>query len=138
NPQALAETQSVVDEGHFPLQASPEGIASLLAVNVLGWEPGDDQVDNVDVHGSQAEVVISNQTFADAVPPVTIEARQPGRTGPTGVWSVVDVSTPLIRLDPVAETAPGVIGISGSVTDRYEGAPVIEANVFDGPKPAPP
>jgi hypothetical protein len=137
NPEALAETQAAVLEGHDPLQASPEGIASLLAVNVLGWEPGDDQVDNVDVHGSQAEVVISNQTFADAVPPVTIEARQLGRTGPSGVWSVVDVSTPLIRLDPVAETAPGVIGISGSVTDRYDGAPVIEANVFDGPKPEP-
>jgi hypothetical protein len=137
NPQALAETQAAVDDGHDPLQASPEGIASLLAVNLLGWEPGDDQADNVDVRGSEAEVVISNQTFADSVPPVTVEARQLGRTGPRGVWSVVDVSTPLIRLDPVAEIAPGVIGISGSVADRYDGAPTMEANVFDGPKPEP-
>jgi hypothetical protein len=135
SPEALAETQTAVEEGHYPLQASPEGIASLLAVDVLGWEPGDDQTDNVVVHGSEAEVVISNQTFPDSVPPVTIEARQLGRTGPRGVWSVVDVSTPLIRLDPVAEIAPGVIGISGTVTDRYDGAPAMEANVFDGPKP---
>jgi hypothetical protein len=137
NPEALAETQAAVLEGHDPLQASPEGIASLLAVNGLGWAPGDDQAENVDIHGSEAEVVISNQTFADAVPPVIIQARQLGRTGPRGVWSVVGVSTPLIRLDPVAEIAPGVIGISGGVTDRYDGAAWMDANVFDGPKPDP-
>ena len=137
NPEALADTQAAVDEGHYPLQASPEGIASLLAVNLLGWEPGDDQAEQVDVRGSEAEVVISNRTFGDQVPPVTIEARQIGRTGPQGVWSVVDVSTPVIRLDPVAEIAPGVIGISGSVADRYDGAPWMDANVFDGPRPEP-
>lgn len=137
NPQALADAQAAVDEGHYPLQASPEGIASLLAVNLLGWEPGDDQTEQVDVRGSEAEVVISNRTFGDQVPPVTIEARQLGRTGPQGVWSVVDVSTPVIRLDPVAEIAPGVIRISGSVADRYDGAPWMDANVFDGPRPEP-
>jgi hypothetical protein len=137
DPQALVETQAAVDEGHSPLQASPEGIASLLAVNLLGWEPGDDQADQVDVRGREAEVVISNRTFGEQVPPVTIEARQLGRTGPQGVWSVVDVSTPVIRLDPVAEIAPGVIGISGSVADRYDGAPWMDADVFDGPRPEP-
>ena len=136
-PQALAETQAAVDGGHSPLRASPEGIASLLAVNLLGWEPGDDQAEQVDVRGSEAEVVISNRTFGDQVPPVTIEARQLGRTGQQGVWSVVDVSTPVIRLDPVAEIAPGVIGISGSVADRYDGAPWMDADVFDGPRPEP-
>jgi hypothetical protein len=137
NAEALAETQAGVDEGHYPMQASPQGIASLLAVNLLGWEPGDDQAERVDVRGSEAEVVISNRTFGDPVPPVNIEARQLGRIGPRGVWSVVEVSTSLIRLDPVAEIAPGVIGISGSVTDRYDGAPWMEANVFDGPEPEP-
>jgi len=136
-PQALAETQAAVDGGHSPLRASPEGIASLLAVNLLGWEPGDDRAEQVDVLGSEAEVVISNRTFGDQVPPVTIEARQLGRTGQQGVWSVVDVSTPVIRLDPVAEIAPGVIGISGSVADRYVGAPWMDADVFDGPRPEP-
>ncbi|HJY31871.1 MAG TPA: hypothetical protein VJ573_03140 [Actinomycetota bacterium] len=133
NPEALAETQAAVEEGHYPLQASPEGIASLLAVDVLGWEPGDDQASNVDVRGSEAEVVISNQTFAASVPPVIIEARQLGRTGPRGVWSVVDVSTALIRLDEVTEVAPGKIRIAGRVDDLYDGAPAIEAHVFDGP-----
>jgi len=133
NPEALAETQAAVLEGHDPLQASPEGIASLLAVNVLGWEPGDDQVGNVDVRGSEAEVVIGNQTFADSVPPVIIEARQLGRTGPRGVWSVVGVSTPLIRLEDFTEVAPGTIRLAGSVDDLYDGAPAVEAHVFDGP-----
>jgi hypothetical protein len=137
SPEALAETQAAVEEGHYPLQASPEGIASLLAVNLLGWEPGDDQVGSVDVRGGEAEIAIGNRTFANSVPPVIIVARQLGRTGPHGVWSVVDVSTPLIRLDPVEEIRSGVIGISGSVTDRYDGASWMEANVFDGPRPEP-
>ena len=85
----------------------------------------------------RAEVVIITRTNGDQVQPHTNEARHLGRTGPRGDWSDVDVSTPLIRLDPVAEVAPGVIGISGSVADRYDGAPAIEANVFDGPKPKP-
>ena len=133
SPEALAETQAAVEEGHYPLQASPEGIASLLAVNVLGWEPGDDQVENVDVRGSEAEVVISNRTFADSVQPVIIEARQLARTGPRGVWSVVDVSTPLIRLDEVTEVTPGKIRLAGWVDDLYDGALAVEAHVFDGP-----
>jgi hypothetical protein len=131
--QALAVTQAAVLEAHEPLQASPEGIASLLAVNVLGWEAGDDRIENVDVRGSEAEVVISNQTFADSVPPVIIQARQLGRTGPRGVWSVVGVSTPLIRLEEVTEVAPGTIRLAGSVDDLYDGAPAVEAHVFDGP-----
>jgi hypothetical protein len=131
--EALAETQAAVEDGHYPLQASPEGIASLLAVNVLGWEPGDNQAERVDVRGSEAEVVISNQTFSDSVPPVIIEARQLGRTGRRGVWSVVDVSTSLIRLDGLTEVSPGKIRVAGSVDDLYDGAPAVEAHVFDGP-----
>jgi hypothetical protein len=133
NPEALADTQAAVLEGHYPLQASPEGIASLLAVNLLGWAPGDDRIENVDVRGSEAEVVISNQTFAGSVPPVIIQARQLGRTGPRGVWSVVGVSTPLIRLEEVTEVAPGTMRLAGSVDDLYDGAPAVEAHVFDGP-----
>jgi len=131
--EALAETQAAVEDGHYPLQASPEGIASLLAVNVLGWEPGDNQAERVDVRGSEAEVVISNQTFSDSVPPVIIEARQLGRTGRRGVWSVVDVSRSLIRLDGLTEVSPGKIRVAGSVDDLYDGAPAVEAHVFDGP-----
>ena len=131
--EALAETQAAVEEGHDPLQASPEGIASLLAVNVLGWKPGDDRAGNVDLRGDEAEVVISDRTFADSVPPVIVELRQLGRTGPRGVWSVVDVSTPLIRLDEVTEVAPGKIRLAGWVDDLYDGAPAVEAHVFDGP-----
>ena len=94
-------------------------------------ELGDDQAERVHVRGSEAEVVISNRTFGYPAPAVTDRPRELGRIGPRGVCSVVEVSTSLIRLDPVAEIAPGVIGISGSVIDRYDAAPRMEADVFD-------
>ena len=131
--EALAVTQAAIDEGHVPLQASPEGIASLLAVNVLGWDPGDDQVEHVEVRGSETEVVISNRVFGEPVPPTTVEVSQLGRTGSSGAWSVLGVSSPLIQLDELSQAAPGVVHLSGRLSDRFEGAPALEAHVFDGP-----
>ena len=43
------------------------------------------------------------------------------------------VSSPLIQLDELAHTAPGVVHLSGRLSDRFEGASALEANVFDGP-----
>src|SRR5919198_2328528 len=133
DPGALAATQAAVDEGHYPLQASPDGIASLLAVNVLGWEPGDDQVEHIEVIGSETGVVINNRTFGDPVPPISVGVSQLGRTGPNGVWSVVRVSSPLIELDDLSEVAPGMVHVSGRVSELFDGAPALEARVFDGP-----
>jgi hypothetical protein len=130
---ALAATQAAVDEGHYPLQASPDGIASLLAVNILGWEPGDDQLEHIEVIGSETEVMINNRTFGDSVPPITVGVSQLGRTGPTGAWSVVRVSSPLIELDDPSEVAPGVVHVSGRVSELFDGVPALEAHVFDGP-----
>ena len=137
--EALAATQAAVDEGHHPLQASPDGITSLLAVNLLGWEPEDVQVESSAVDGEEARVVISNRIFGDPVPPITVELRQLGDTGPNGIWSVVGVSTPLIEIDELTEIMPdspemgAFLILSGSVTDVFDGAPAIEAHVFDGP-----
>jgi hypothetical protein len=135
--EALAVTQAAIDEGHVPLQASPEGIASLLAVNLLGWDPGDDQVEHVEVRQSESEVVIGNRVFGEPVPPTTVEVSQLGRTGPTGAWSVLGVSSPLIQLDELSQAAPGVVHLSGRLSDRFEGAPALEAHVFDGPSLVP-
>jgi hypothetical protein len=131
--EALAVTQAAIDEGHVPLQASPEGITSLLAVNILGWDPGDDQIEHVHVRGSKAEVVIRNRVFGDSVPPTTVVVSQLGRTGPSGAWSVVGVSSPLIQLDELSHAAPGVLHLSGRLSDLFEGAPAFGAHVFDGP-----
>ena len=135
--EALALTQAAIDEGHVPLQASPEGIASLLAVNVLGWDPRNDQVEHVEVRGSASEVVISNRIFGEPVPPTTVEVSQLGRTGSSGAWSVLGVSSPLIQLDELSQAAPGVVHLSGRLSDSFEGAPALEAHVFDGPSLVP-
>ncbi len=135
--EALAVTQAAVDEGHYPLRSSPEGTASLLATNLLGWQPGDDQIERSVVEGDEAIVVISNRAFGDDVPVITIELRQLGSTGPNGVWSVVGVSTPLIELDEPQGAAPGVLHVAGRVEELFDGGPAIEAHVFDGPSLVP-
>jgi hypothetical protein len=137
--EALAQAQTAVDDGHMPLRTTPDGTASLLATNLLGWAPDDVQIESVAVDGADALVVISNRVFGDPVPPITLELRQLGATGPNGAWSVVDVSTPLIEIDEFEEIMPespemgGFLILSGSVTDVFDGAPAIEAHVFDGP-----
>jgi hypothetical protein len=92
------------------------------------------------VDGDEALVVVSNRILGDPVPPITVEVRQLGETGPQGIWCVVGLSTPLIEIDELAaitpespETMPGFLILSGSVTDVFDGAPAIEAHVFDGP-----
>ena len=139
NPEALAETQAAVRRGPRPAAGQPRrGSPRSSRSTVLGWAPGDDQAENVDVRGSEAEVVISNRTFGDTVPPVIIEARQLGRTGPRGVWSVVG------RLHAADPARPGGgdrarrdRGSPAASTDVYDGAAWIDASVFDGPKPDP-
>ena len=144
--EALAVAQAAVDDGHQPLRSTADGTASLLAVDLLGWQMSDVQIESTAVDGNEASVVISNRIFGDPVPPITIELRQLGDAGPMGVWSVVGVSEPplelpaLIEVDDVVELSPevpeimpGALLVSGSVTDLFDGAPAIEAHVFDGP-----
>ena len=135
----LEVAQRGVDGGHMPLRTTADGTASMLATNLLGWEPGDVQLERTSVEGDEALVVMSNRIFGDPVPPITVELRQLGETGENGVWSVVGVATPLIEIDELAEIMPdspemgGFLILSGSVTDVFEGAPAVEAHVFDGP-----
>ena len=143
--EALAVTQVAVDEGHQALRTTADGTATLLAVDLLGWQMSDVQIESAAVDGNDASVVISNRIFGDPVPPITIELRQLGQIGPNGAWSVVDVSTPLIELDEITEMIapenpeimPGFFFLHGSVADQFDGAPAIEANVFDGPSLVP-
>jgi hypothetical protein len=141
--EALAVTQAAADQAHQPLRTTADGTATLLAVDLLGWQMSDVQIESTAVDGDEASVVIGNRVFADDVPVITVELRQLGATGPNGVWSVVGVSTPLIRLDEVRfslladpaaqELGPGMLRISGRVTDLYDGAPVLETMVLAGP-----
>ncbi len=142
--EALAVAQAAADEGHQPLRTRPDGTASMLATNLLGWAAEDVQIESTAVDGDTATVVISNRIFGDPVPPIRVELRRLGETGPNGAWSVIGVSTPLIEIDELVEIhpeneeiMPGFFNVSGRVTDLFDGAPAIEAHVFDGPSLVP-
>ena len=131
--EALAVTQEAIDDGHQPLRTTPDGTARLLAVNLLGWQEPDVLIAS-SATDDEASVVIGNRVFSDSVPPIRVEVRQLGDTGPNGAWSVVGVSTPLIELDPLRSSDPeGTIRTSGRVTEIFDGAPVLEVHLLDGP-----
>jgi hypothetical protein len=138
--EALRATQASIRDGHDALRTTPEGTATLLATNLLGWELSDVQTDSLAVSEDRATVTIDNRLFGDRVPVITVELGRLGQSGPNGAWSVLGASTPLIEIDELAEvmpespeTMPGFLILSGSVTDEFDGAPAIEAHVFDGP-----
>jgi hypothetical protein len=132
--ETLAVTQAAIREGHDTLRTTPDGTASLLAVNLLGWRMSDVQIESTAVDGNEASIVIRNRVFGDNVPAITVELRQLRTTGPNGAWSVVGVSTPLIELDPLRSSDPeGTIRASGRVTEIFDGAPVLEVDLLDGP-----
>jgi hypothetical protein len=131
--EALAVTQAAVDDGHQPLRTTADGAATLLAVDLLGWDVGDVRAEVSQQLGNHAVVLIDNQRFSDSVPPVVVGLRQLGRTGPGGVWSVVQAGNLLIDPEAYTETTLGVVSVSGSVPDLYESAPALEAHLFDGP-----
>jgi hypothetical protein len=136
--ESLAVTQAAVDEGHQPLRTTPQGTATLFATNLLGWQ-FNDPLCEFDVRGDEAEVVLCNPMFGDDVGVIVVDLRQLGATGSNGAWSVVAVSKPPVRyppaieLDQLTQVATGVIHVSGRVYALYEGAPALEAHVFDGP-----
>ena len=138
--EALTATQASIHDGHDALRTTPEGTATLLATNLLGWELSDVQTESIAVSEDRATVTIDNRLFGDRVPVITVELGRLGESGPNGAWSVLGVSTPLIEIDELAEIVPespeimpGFLILSGSVTDEFDGAPAIEAHVFDGP-----
>ena len=139
DPQALAETQAAVDEGHQPMRTTAQGTATLFATDLLGWMYEGNMISSYDTHGDEGEVVLTNPMFGDDVGVIVVDLRQLGITGPDGAWSVVAVSEPpvsyppVIRLDEVTEVDAGTVRVSGRVDDLHDGAPAVEAHVFDGP-----
>ena len=132
--ETLGVTQAAIRDGHDTLRTTPDGTASLLAVNLLGWRMSDVQIESTAVEGDEASIVIRNRVFGDNIPAITVEVRQLRTTGPNGAWSVVGVSTPLIELDPLRSSDPeGTIRASGRVTEIFDGAPMLEVHLLDGP-----
>jgi hypothetical protein len=113
----LTDTQAQVDDGHQPLRTDPVGTAQLLAVNVFGWPPDEFGTDAVDIREDRATMIVVNPMFGDPVPPITVELAQLGRTGPNGVWSVTDVSSPLIEVVRSDALDDGSVAVSGRVAE---------------------
>jgi hypothetical protein len=134
DPLSLAAAQAQVDLGHEPWREDPEQTASALATNLMGWPFDHVRTNLQDEEDAFALVLVSNTSFAPAVPNVFVALRQLGKTGPDGIWSVVRASSPLIRLDEVQTTAePGsTIAISGRLTDLFDGA-TLRVDFLDGP-----
>lgn len=61
--EELETTQEQVAEGHMPLWQSPRGVAEMFAVNAMGWDPADVEVD---VRGDQPiTALISNPALSE-------------------------------------------------------------------------
>src|SRR5919198_2520017 len=115
---ALATAQRAADDGHQPWRPDPVQTAEALAVDSFGW-PDDEAsraLEEEHVNGSTAQVNLVDPMFGDPVPPIALELQQLGISGPSGVWSVTSVTSPLIRLDPIADTE-GSISVSGILAD---------------------
>lgn len=131
--ETLAEVQASIDDGHQPMRTTPDGTAVLAAVNLLGWDGTDVQIERSSVEAGTALVVISNRRFGDDVPPITLSLHQLGVTGELGVWSVIAMSTPLIKVAFDVDPSGSTLAISGDVTTLYEGAPTMHVQIISGP-----
>ena len=132
DPVALAETQAAADEGHMPLRTTPEGTATLLATNLLGWKLEDVRTQLQQQRDRHAVVLLDNRTLPDDVPSVGVGLRQLGAGGPNGAWSVVEASNMLVEPLAYDRSDPALVHVSGEVPGPFDGAPTVEANVFDG------
>jgi hypothetical protein len=130
-PEALAEAQIQVDDGHQPLRLDPEQTAVMLATNLFGWSYEETAARTLSENGIVGAEFVergnASRAFADHDSPIIVELAQLGRTGPDGIWSVVNVSSPLVGEVTVAvpdEGDPTVITIEGAIRDLPEGADV--------------
>jgi hypothetical protein len=131
--EMLETAQVAADDGHQPLRITPEGTATLLATNLLGWKLDDVRADVSQERDDQAVVLLSNVAFNESVPPIVVGLQQLGDQGPNGVWSVVAASNMLVEPLAYDRSDPALVHVSGEVPGPFDGAPTVEANVLDGP-----
>ena len=135
--EALVTAQEAIDDGHQPFRTTPDGTAALFATNLLGWQLEDVRTEVSQERDDHAVILLSNAVFDESVPPIVVGLRQLGDTGPNGIWSVVDAGNMLVEPIAYDRSDPALVHVSGEVPGPFDGAPTVEANVFDGPTPEP-
>ncbi|MGZ8626155.1 MAG: hypothetical protein ACXWXK_05720 [Actinomycetota bacterium] len=119
---ALAANQAAIDEGHQPLRVDPAQTAAMLVTDVFDWP----------AEALEPRVTRSTGTFAtvDVLtaaidrPPFRVTLAQLGRTGPTGIWTVIGVASDLLDVRALERTADGVIAFEGNVLEPVDGGSV--------------
>jgi hypothetical protein len=122
--EGLRAAQQQVDDGHTPLRTDAAQTAAMLATDLFGWLPDDVGFDRTSVVDEYARVDLTNLRFGDNVPPITVELARLGRPGSRGVWTVVDVTTPLFDGPVVVRREAGRIVLDGRVTEVLDGSSI--------------
>ncbi|MGH2655304.1 MAG: hypothetical protein ACRDIZ_01155 [Actinomycetota bacterium] len=110
--EELEVTQEQVAQGSMPMWTEPEGAAILFAVNVMGWDMEDVEVDPQD-----DAVVIRNRSFDGGSLPTTLHLQMvPGSEPPVyAVLAAVSDSIALEPRDADEEFGAGTIALDGRV-----------------------
>lgn len=106
NQEELENTREQVADGHMPLWSDPGGVAHLFAVNVMGWDPNDVEVD---ARRDEPETaVIVNPSFSPDARTTLNLLRVPG-PGPR-MYAVLAARSEIMDLEPIGpddEIRPG-------------------------------
>jgi hypothetical protein len=92
--EELEVTQEQVAQGSMPMWTEPEGVSILFAVNVMGWDMDDVEVD---VQGDTVTIV--NPTFPEGLPTTLHVLMVPGVEPP--VYAVLAAVAESIEVEPV-------------------------------------
>jgi hypothetical protein len=137
----LENTRSEVAQGSMPMWQTPGGAAELFAVNVMGWDPIDVEVD---VRGDQpVTAIITNPSLSPDVRTVLTLFRLPD-PGPT-MYAVVAAEAESLDLEPAGrdqEIRAGgtvdlrgmlsVVPLDGEVVITVDDGPPMTAPIADG------
>jgi hypothetical protein len=130
--EELEVTQAQVAQGSMPMWTEPQGAATLFAVNVMGWDMDDVEVD-VQGDGDEITAVISNPRISRAAGSgrdlrTTLFMFRVPEPGPN-VYAVLAAQADGLELEPIGPDqgfgADGRIGFRGSLGFIPEGARVV-------------
>jgi hypothetical protein len=130
--EELEVTQEQVAQGSMPMWTEPEGTAILFAVNVMGWDMDDVEVD-IQGSGEEITAVIRNHRISLAAGSgrdlrTTIFLFQVPEPGPR-MYAVLAAQAEGLEIEPIGPDeefgADGRVGFRGSLGFIPEGARVV-------------